>query len=222
MTTRSPPTNILDRPLGRPRSTAEPSVSLSIFALLFSEMVQYHQNRVDSITELERRLESSGYGVGLKVLELLAVRSREYRRETKLMNLLQQVSTVVWKALFGKAADSLERSIDHADEFMIIDYAPITRYVSCDVVRLTWLDERISPNGVFLTAPLSAFRPILAAFRSTRIFRALLLAFVKEQAFRPASRPMLWPWKKVKSGPARKRPSFWSSLPRPFWIGMPI
>jgi len=101
-------------------------VSLSFFALLYSELVQYHQNRVDSISELERRLESTGYGVGLRVLELLAYRSKEYRRETRLMNMLQFVSTQVWKALFGKAADSLERSIDHADEFMIVDYTPIT------------------------------------------------------------------------------------------------
>jgi len=42
------------------------------------------------------------------------------------MNILQFVSASVWKALFGKNADSLERSIDHADEFMIIDYEPLT------------------------------------------------------------------------------------------------
>jgi hypothetical protein len=42
------------------------------------------------------------------------------------MNVLQFVSTQVWKALFNKPADSLERSIDHADEFMIVDYEPIT------------------------------------------------------------------------------------------------
>ena len=42
------------------------------------------------------------------------------------MNILQFVSTQVWKALFQKPADSLERSIDHADEFMIVDYEPIT------------------------------------------------------------------------------------------------
>ena len=52
-------------------------VSLSAFAYLYSELVQYHQNRVASISELERRLETSGYGVGLKVLELLANRSKE-------------------------------------------------------------------------------------------------------------------------------------------------
>jgi trafficking protein particle complex subunit 5 len=152
--------SILDRPLGRMNvgstggarsmiavgtsssstSDSQPTtvVSLSMFAYLFSEMVQYYQNRVDSISELERRLESSGYTVGLRVLELLAIRgsgnnttrgglTSEYRRETKLMNILQFISTTVWKSLFHKAADSLERSIDHADEYMIVDYAPLTR-----------------------------------------------------------------------------------------------
>jgi hypothetical protein len=89
-------------------------------------MVQYHQNRVDSISALERRLEATGYGVGLRVLELLAYRSKDYKRETRLMGILQFVSTQVWKTLFHKAADSLERSIDHADEYMIVDYQPIT------------------------------------------------------------------------------------------------
>lgn len=111
-----------------PRS-AEQNVSLSAFSYLFSEMVQYHQNRVDSVSALEQRLEAAGYGVGLKILELLAYRARDYTRQTKLMNMLQFVSTTAWKSLFGKAADSLEKSIDHADEFMIVDYAPITRYV---------------------------------------------------------------------------------------------
>jgi hypothetical protein len=42
------------------------------------------------------------------------------------MNVLQFVSSQCWKALFHKAADSLERSIDHADEYMIVDYTPVT------------------------------------------------------------------------------------------------
>ena len=47
------------------------------------------------------------------------------------MSILQFVSANVWKSLFGKPADSLERSIDHADEFMIVDYEPLTStYVS--------------------------------------------------------------------------------------------
>lgn len=114
--------------------------------------MQYHQGRAASISELERRLESAGYGVGLKVLEMTAYRAKEVggnsailsvqmpslecctnsfsrttqtKRETRLMSILQFVSSSVWKSLFGKAADSLERSIDHADEYMIIDYEPI-------------------------------------------------------------------------------------------------
>lgn len=42
------------------------------------------------------------------------------------MSILQFISSTVWKSLFGRAADSLERSIDHADEYMIFDYNPIT------------------------------------------------------------------------------------------------
>lgn len=41
--------------------------------------MQYHQGRAASVSELERRLESAGYGVGLKVLELVSYRSKEVR-----------------------------------------------------------------------------------------------------------------------------------------------
>ena len=47
------------------------------------------------------------------------------------MSILQFVSAQVWKSLFGKPADSLERSIDHADEYMIVEYSSLTsKYVS--------------------------------------------------------------------------------------------
>jgi hypothetical protein len=52
-------------------------VSASIFSFLYSEIVQYHQNRVDSVSDLERRLEATGYGVGLRILELLVYRNRD-------------------------------------------------------------------------------------------------------------------------------------------------
>lgn len=42
------------------------------------------------------------------------------------MNILQFVSSSVWKSLFDKPADSLERSMDRDDEFMIVDYEPLT------------------------------------------------------------------------------------------------
>lgn len=44
------------------------------------------------------------------------------------MSILQFISSKVWNALFGRSADSLERSIDHEDEYMIFDYNPITSH----------------------------------------------------------------------------------------------
>jgi hypothetical protein len=64
-------------------NSAEGSVvSLSAFAYIYSELVQYHQQRAASISELERRLESAGYGVGLKVLEMTAYRAKEVNDES--------------------------------------------------------------------------------------------------------------------------------------------
>ncbi|XP_008797252.1 trafficking protein particle complex subunit 5 isoform X2 [Phoenix dactylifera] len=94
-------------------------VSLSAFAFLFSELVQYNQTRVDNIAELERRLEDAGYAVGARVLELLCHREKGNRRETRLLGILSFVHSTVWKVLFGKVADSLEKGTEHEDEYMI-------------------------------------------------------------------------------------------------------
>ncbi|WVZ08712.1 hypothetical protein V8G54_022058 [Vigna mungo] len=64
--------NVLDKPLAKGKQ----EVSLSAFAFLFSELVQYNQTQVDNIGELERRLEDAGYAVGARVLELLCHRDK--------------------------------------------------------------------------------------------------------------------------------------------------
>ncbi|KAK3009108.1 hypothetical protein RJ639_013138 [Escallonia herrerae] len=94
-------TNVLDKPL----SKGKQEVSLSAFAFLFSELVQYNQTQVDNIAELERRLEDAGYAVGARVLELLCHREKGNRRETRLLGILSFVHSTVWKVLFGKALE---------------------------------------------------------------------------------------------------------------------
>ncbi|KAG6740896.1 hypothetical protein POTOM_056367 [Populus tomentosa] len=107
--------NVLDKPL----SKGKQEVSSSAFAFLFSELVQYNQTQVDNIAELERRLEDAGYAVGARVLELLCHRDKGNRRETRLLGILSFVHSTVWKVLFGKVADSLEKGTEHEDEYMI-------------------------------------------------------------------------------------------------------
>ncbi|KAI9143791.1 NO signaling/Golgi transport ligand-binding domain-containing protein [Paraphysoderma sedebokerense] len=109
---------ILERHLNKTKSA---EVSLGAFAFLFSEIVQYSQKRVNGIQDLERKLSELGYRVGIRVLELLIWREKNSKRETKILNVLYFINTLVWKALFGKAADSLEKSAQNEDEYMISD-----------------------------------------------------------------------------------------------------
>jgi hypothetical protein len=74
-----PKTNILDKSLSRGKQ----EVSLSAFALLFSEMVQYCQSRSSTVPELQQKLHELGWQVGARLLDLVVVRDRAGRRETK-------------------------------------------------------------------------------------------------------------------------------------------
>nr|CCA18541.1 trafficking protein particle complex subunit putativ [Albugo laibachii Nc14] len=119
--------HILDRPI--PKGKHE--VNLSAFSFLFSEMVQYFQGRVQNISDLEKRLEDAGYNVGVRFIELIIYRERAGRRETRFLGMLQFVVSTCWKALFGKAADALERSTTNENEYMIHELEPITnRFIS--------------------------------------------------------------------------------------------
>jgi len=107
------------------------SVSLSAFAHLFSEIVQYQSTRIQTAADLECRLEECGHSVGLRILELLSHRERRVKHEIQIVGALQFVSSHCWKALFGKVADSLERSTENENEYMIHETFPVTnQYVS--------------------------------------------------------------------------------------------
>ncbi|KAF8203753.1 TRAPP complex subunit trs31 [Pholiota molesta] len=124
--------NIYDRPLNKTRNA---EVSASAFAFLFSEIVQYTQKRVTGINDLERQLNTLGYRIGTRALELMVWRaegsSKAPKRELRLLSVLTIIRYQVWKAVFGKAADDLERSVNNEDEYMFIDNDPtIERHIS--------------------------------------------------------------------------------------------
>ncbi|KAH9920274.1 NO signaling/Golgi transport ligand-binding domain-containing protein [Fomitopsis serialis] len=128
----APRQTIYDRPLNKTRAG---EVSASAFAFLFSEVVQYTQKRVNGINDLERRLNTLGYRVGMRVLELMSWRNeataKAPKREIRFLPALMSIHTQVWRAVFGKPADAIEKSVENADEYMIIDNDPaITRNIS--------------------------------------------------------------------------------------------
>uniref|UniRef100_A0A1B6H8B6 Trafficking protein particle complex subunit 5 n=1 Tax=Homalodisca liturata TaxID=320908 RepID=A0A1B6H8B6_9HEMI len=122
-----PKTSILDRSLSKGRG----EVSLSCFALLFSEVVQYCQKRVYTVPELQNKLSSMGQDVGIKLIDLYFVREKNCKRETKLLNMLLFVKTTLWKGLFGKEADKLEHANDDERIYYIIEKEPlVNKFIS--------------------------------------------------------------------------------------------
>ncbi|XP_076066228.1 trafficking protein particle complex subunit 31 isoform X2 [Oratosquilla oratoria] len=119
--------SILDKSLSRGRT----EVSVAAFALLFSELVQYSHNRVSSVNELHNKLSELGQRVGVRMVEILFVRERNYKRETKLLNILLFVKETLWKSLFGKNADKLDRATDDERTYYLIEKEPlINKYIS--------------------------------------------------------------------------------------------
>lgn len=98
-------------------------------------MVQYCQNRVYTVPELQtrssteefdhflialiniyylfiNRLSEMGYSVGQRVIDSMYIRDKNYKREIRLINMLVFIRTKVWMTLFGKEADKLEQAND--------------------------------------------------------------------------------------------------------------
>ncbi|ESO07809.1 hypothetical protein HELRODRAFT_76182 [Helobdella robusta] len=118
---------ILDKSLSRGKS----EVSISAFALLFSEIVQYCHNRVNTIPELQQKLSDLGFHVGQRYLDLIVLREKGHKRETKLVNMLVFIKSNVWKNLFGKEADKLEHANDDEKIYYIIEKDPlVNRFIS--------------------------------------------------------------------------------------------
>ena len=91
---------------------------------------EYSSNQIAS-----RRLNTQGHPIGLKLLDLLLYREapRTQTRPLHIIALLQFITTVLWKHLFSRPADALEKSSnpETPDEYMISDNEPlVNQYIS--------------------------------------------------------------------------------------------
>lgn len=146
---------IYHRPLNRSRTQ---ELSQASFAYLFGEMVSYAQRRVTDIQDLEkryefpespytsmggvmlhcranyvRRLNVQGHPIGLKLLDLLTWREppRTQLRPLNIIALLNFIINIMWKHLFSRSADALEKSNENPDQYMIIENEPlVNQYIS--------------------------------------------------------------------------------------------
>ncbi|KAG9390038.1 Transport protein particle (TRAPP) component [Carpediemonas membranifera] len=94
---------------------------MSSFSFLFAEMLNCFHSRASSSDELEGRLQAAGERLGLKVLELVTYREKANRKNT-LESFLSFISNNVWRMLFGRPADGLQR-IPADNSYMILESA---------------------------------------------------------------------------------------------------
>eukprot|EP00746_Dinoflagellata_sp_MGD_P006659 gnl/MRDRNA2_/MRDRNA2_113097_c0_seq1.p1 gnl/MRDRNA2_/MRDRNA2_113097_c0~~gnl/MRDRNA2_/MRDRNA2_113097_c0_seq1.p1 ORF type:complete len:210 (-),score=37.27 gnl/MRDRNA2_/MRDRNA2_113097_c0_seq1:13-579(-) len=117
---------IYDRSLQKPRT----DVSLSLFSFLFAETVDYCLKKVKAGHELEDRLHELGVPIGARVLDLCCFRENRNKRETRILPMLTFVAQIVWKHLFGHAAELL-KGADRENEYMLNDKSLLVNRFVC-------------------------------------------------------------------------------------------
>lgn len=115
--------SILDRNLNKKVN----EINLSSLSFLFCEIVSFNHRMSKGVQDLENRLNGLGYQIGQKCLELLKFREgiKYNKREIKIVEMLQFLHSTMWKTMFGKIANELEKSQDVSNEYMIIDNLPL-------------------------------------------------------------------------------------------------
>ncbi|KAF2111535.1 trafficking protein-like protein particle complex subunit 5 [Lophiotrema nucula] len=128
------PTNkktIYDRNLNRSKNA---ELSRAAFAYLFIEMISYAQKKVRDVNDLEKRLNTQGYPLGAKLLTLLTSPARCHTAclgPTRILPLLQFIAQTLWRHLFARPADSLERSTTSPSDYLLYDNDPlVNQYIS--------------------------------------------------------------------------------------------
>lgn len=107
---------IIDRSFPKNGLRSGEDVNFSLFSLLLSEIIQLEYNQAKGWDDFEHRLSLLGEQVGMRMHSIACFRDKIRRRESRLLNALYHVSQVYYKAWFGSAADSLEKSNESLNE----------------------------------------------------------------------------------------------------------
>ncbi|GMF06680.1 hypothetical protein B5S28_g1682 [[Candida] boidinii] len=127
--------SIYDRNLNRNKH----SISLSSLSFLFCEIVSNTFNNSSGLSQIEKKLSNLGYKIGLKYLELISFRdvismsnkSNPSKRQIKVLDILMIINNNLFNNLFGKPADSLERSQEDSSQYMIYENIPmLSQFIS--------------------------------------------------------------------------------------------
>ena len=101
-------------------------MSLAAYQHLFVEMVQFSLQRASESLDAESRLHAMGKHVGDQLFDVLYLREKGLKRETKLLGILTFIATSAWKSAFGRSAEvneTQEEYIINDPHFVLNKYA---------------------------------------------------------------------------------------------------
>ncbi|TEB19386.1 TRAPP I complex, subunit 5, partial [Perkinsus sp. BL_2016] len=102
-------------------------LNIAAYQHLFVEMAQYAIEHASESLDAEARLHSMGKAVGERLFDVLYLRERGYKRETKLIGVLTFIINSAWKTAFGRVAELHETQ----DEYIISDsFFVLNKYAS--------------------------------------------------------------------------------------------
>ncbi|RNA38498.1 Trafficking particle complex subunit 5 [Brachionus plicatilis] len=100
-------------------------INLSTYAFLIAEMVIYSNKQSNDITDFKSRMAEFGRFIGVRLLDLTYYRDRNNKREVKFLEQMNFIKKYVWKSIYGKEADKLERDYSDPLIYYIMEKDPI-------------------------------------------------------------------------------------------------
>lgn len=147
--------------ISRPTARSRSDVSLSIFSLLFSEVI----GLASQGGHLEEQLHAIGKTIGERCLALFHLRDRPFRRETSPTSCLQFIATSIWRQLFGRPSELL--STDQPNEWYLVDRGMLlNRFIS---VSAEAAKEGSMVNCASLAAGIIEGMMQIAGFPNTKV-----------------------------------------------------
>uniref|UniRef100_A0A0N4ZSW8 Trafficking protein particle complex subunit 5 n=1 Tax=Parastrongyloides trichosuri TaxID=131310 RepID=A0A0N4ZSW8_PARTI len=118
---------ILDKPLNKSR----PKVSTTPYVFLFGEIVKYAQHKAKNTNEFQEILSNFGRFVGRKSHDSIYLKEKGYKRDNKFHNVLLFIKGPMWKNLWGKEVDKVEKSNEDPCKYFFFEKEPvINTYIS--------------------------------------------------------------------------------------------
>eukprot|EP00892_Ulva_mutabilis_P006782 jgi/Ulvmu1/4476/UM002_0201.1 len=134
--------------------------SLSSMAYLLSELVQYTVARSASHEEVISRLMNAGFEVGRRAVEIVSNRrdrTHMHMRPVTVLEVVRQVSSLLWPYLFGKQPDSLQRDDENEGTFYLIENTPkFTKYMS-EPIRAQQVSSPLDTPGYFVAGIVKGY-----------------------------------------------------------------